>query len=288
MGCLVSILVPILIVIVLALFVNYPIQASFIAVILITLGIVAYYTDKAKKEEQLKLQNESKERALQVYNDIKANITIPENALKVKYKGGHAKLLKTENYMWVDNNILCFFPATPPDNDSPSNIEKIILFKIPINKLEYYATRGEVVYENKITGGGGGGSSIGGAVVGGVIAGGTGAVVGSRKKIDPIKSELVTHDTRETFLNFFDDENKKHSLFFDFDDYRKFSELLPEKAFEIVNIIKTKSILNKAINEDSAVTITDQIRELAKLKDEGLLTDEEFSEKKKALLEKIG
>ncbi|WP_010243672.1 hypothetical protein [Acetivibrio cellulolyticus] len=87
------------------------------------------------------------------------------------------------------------------------------LYTILLDKIEYYATRGEIVHENKITGGGGGGSSIKGAVIGGVIAGEAGAIIGSRKKLDPIKSELIAHDNRETFLNFFDDNNIKNSMF---------------------------------------------------------------------------
>lgn len=282
-GC----LVVIAIIIILALFASYPIPAIIVTACLIIIGIAIYQNSKANEEEKARLQKEAAERARQAYNDFKSKITIPENALKVKYKNGFAKLLETENYVWIENNELCFFPSSPPNTDTPSNISKIILYKIPINKIEYYATRGEIVHENKITGGGGGGSSVSGAIVGGVIAGGAGAVIGSRKKTDPIKSELIIHDNRETFLNFFDDNNVKHSMFFDFKDYYTFNELIPEKAFEIVNTIKTNNILNKVINESKPVNISDQIRELAKLKDEGLLTEEEFTEKKKELLEKI-
>jgi hypothetical protein len=143
-----------------------------------------------------------------------------------------------------------------------------------------------VVYENKITGGGGG-SSLGRAVVGGVIAGEAGAIIGSRKESNPIKSELITHDKREAFLNFYDDNNAKRSMFFAFNDYNVFNELLPEKAYEIVNAIKTNAIINKVINKNKSENILDQIRELSKLKDERILTEQEFSEKKRALLNKL-
>lgn len=158
------------------------------------------------------------------------------------------------------------------------------LYTILLDKIEYYATRGEIVHENKITGGGGGGSSIKGAVIGGVIAGEAGAIIGSRKKLDPIKSELIAHDNRETFLNFFDDNNIKNSMFFDFNDYSIFNELIPEKSFDIVNTIKTNNILNRVVNESKSTSIPDQIRELAKLKSEGILTEEEFTECLKAYI----
>jgi hypothetical protein len=205
----------------------------------------------------------------------------------VSYNGGFAELLETKNCLWLDDNNLCFFPATPPDTDEPSNVNKIILYKIPIDNIEYYATKGEVIHENKISGGGGGGSSIGGAIVGGVIAGEAGAIIGSRKETTPIKSELITHDTRKTFLNFYDDNHIKHSMFFDFEDYNIFYELIPEKAYNIVSAIKTNNIINKVVNKNITADITNQIKELAKLKDEGLLTEEEFTEKKKLLLDRI-
>lgn len=77
-------------------------------------------------------------------------------------------------------------------------------------------------------------------------------------------------------------------MFFDFGDYVIFNELIPEKTFEIVNTIKTNTILNKVVNKSNETSIPNQIRELAKLKDEGILTQEEFDKKKKVLLEKMG
>ncbi|EPR10034.1 SHOCT domain-containing protein [Ruminiclostridium papyrosolvens] len=135
------------------------------------------------------------------------------------------------------------------------------------------------MHENKITGGGDG-SSIGGVVVGGVIAGGAGAVIGSRKKTDPIKSELITYDNRETFLNFFEDNKVKHSLSFNYKDFDILNQLIPGKDYSIVNAIQTNAILTKVVNESKCTNAIDQIRELAKLKDEGILTEQEFSDKK--------
>ena len=83
-------------------------------------------------------------------------------------------------------------------------IDEIKLTTIPSGQIEYFSKRGEIFRENKISGGGGGGSSIGGAVVGSLIAGDAGAIVGSRNKVNAIKSEIIEHDTRETFLNYFD------------------------------------------------------------------------------------
>ncbi len=283
MGCIIIIIAVLLF----ALFSVYPIPATVIAIILIIFSNSKYKQKQKKIEKENKLIEQSRERTLQAYNDIKSKISIPKTALKVTYNSGYAKILITQHYIWIENNYLCLFPRNPPVYDSPDSIKKIVLYRVPVNKIEYYITRGELIHENKISGGGGGGSSLSGAVVGGIVAGGAGAVISSRKKTNPIKSELVTHDTRETILNFFDNQNTKHSLIFAYEDYDTLFELLPEKAYETVKAVKTNLAVNKVINGDKISNITEQIRELAKLKHEALLTEEEFSEKKKALLDKI-
>ncbi|AST57754.1 hypothetical protein Thert_01760 [Thermoanaerobacterium thermosaccharolyticum] len=75
---------------------------------------------------------------------------------------------------------------------------------MPYKDIKYFTTQGSISKEIKITGCGGdlGGSSIGGAIIGGIIAGGVGAIIGSRKegRIEPIKTEIITHDDKETIL----------------------------------------------------------------------------------------
>jgi len=266
---------------------NYPGTAVTLFVTAVIIGIVYYSVSSSKKAKMENIQRESEDRAKLAYKDFRSKVVIPSDAAIVTYKGGYANILEGDSYLWIDDNALRLFPTKPPELDTPSKISKIAMFEIPVDKIEYFATRGDVIHENKISGGGGGGSSVGGAIIGGVIAGGAGAVVGSRKSINPIKSELITHDTRETFLNFYDDNNNKCSIVLEYQDYSILNELLPEKSHDIVNAIKTNSILSKAVEENKSANIADQIRELAKLRDDGILTDEEFAEKKKLLLDKI-
>ena len=80
--------------------------------------------------------------------------------------------------------------------------------------------------------------------------------------------------------------------FFDIDSYNIFNNLLPEKEFSIVNAVKSSQLIyqqktNTQSISENKVSISDQIRELAKLKDEGIITEQEFSNKKKQLLDKI-
>lgn len=75
---------------------------------------------------------------------------------------------------------------------------------MPYKDIKYFTTQGSISKETKIIGCGGdlGGSSIGGAIIGGIIAGGVGAIIGSRKegRIEPIKTEIITHEDRGTIL----------------------------------------------------------------------------------------
>lgn len=256
-------------------------------IIVIFLVIMVFFVGIKLIHDNEKINGaESLNKAKEAYSKIKSEIVIPNNAAIVHYNGGDANLLRSYTYAWIENDNLCFFPTSSPESDIPSNIERIQLYKIPIEKIEYFKTNGEVFRETKISGGGGGGSSIGGAVAGAVIAGGAGAIIGSRKKVEPIKSELVTHDSRQTFINYFID-NRRHQVYFNYNNFDVFNKLIPEKSFEIVNTVRTNKVLNKALNGSMPENITAKIKELAKLHDEGILTDEEFSEKKKELLAQI-
>ncbi len=153
--------------------------------------------------------------------------------------------------------------------------------------IEYFAQIGEIYKENRISGGGGGGTSIKGAVAGQVIAGSVGAIIGSRNKNKEVKSELITHDTRETIINYFDENNMRCTLYFDTKAFQIFKDLIPEKEYAIVNAINSSQLVAEQKSNSEYKNIVQQIRELAKLKDEGIITDEEFSSKKKLLLDKI-
>ncbi len=263
----------------------------FIVYIVLVVGIFSAYIKQETENEKASAEANALRKAREKYNSFKEQVSIPETAKEIIFYKSSAnspiQLTNSANkvYIWKSENSICFFPCTPTSPYSITLASLKIDF-IPVGQIEYYSTRGEIFRENKISGGGGGGSSIGGAVAGGLIAGGTGAVIGSRKKVNEIRSELITHDTRETFLNYFDG-NDRHTLFFDIYAYQIFNDLIPEKEFKIVNAIRSSEIMKKQIYNDSQKSVTDQLRELAKLRDDGIITENEFNEKKKQLLDKI-
>lgn len=263
----------------------------FIVYIFFVIGIFQAYNKGITDNEKAIAQATAIREAREKYDEIRKQVTIPETAKEITYFKSSVKSpielanKKQKVFIWKSDGNICFFPCTPETVDSLS-FTTLKIESVPISQIEYFSKRGEVFRENKISGGGGGGSSIGGAVAGGLIAGEAGAVIGSRKKVNEIKSELITHDTRETFVNYFVG-NERHSLFFDDNAFQRFNDLIPEKEFSIVNAIKSSEIIKNQVSANSQKSVTDQLRELAKLRDDGIITENEFNEKKKQLLDKI-
>ena len=202
-----------------------------------------------------------------------------------------------DTYIWVQSDALHIMPKWIEIPISLSRVDVVMsnidildnLYRrvvIPFSDIEYYQIGGEYYRENKISGGGGGGSDIRGAIIGGVVAGGVGAVIGSRKETDSIKSKLVTHDTRETVLCYYKNGNRR-SIVFEYENYQVFEDLIPEKNYDIVTETKRKGLTQQIAKHDYTKTIAEQIRELATLKNDGILTEEEFKEKKGELLARM-
>jgi len=193
-------------------------------------------------------------------------------------------------FCWDTGKDLCFFDCEPVDNYPISRKLNLEIKKIPKNKIKYFKVEGDLINETKISGGGGGGSSISGALVGGIVAGGVGAIIGSRKGIDPIKSEFITHDNRKIVFCFENQNNKIESYHFIYDNAIKvFNDLIPNKNYDLIKVQerKTKQSQKKTSTIKKSESYTDNLRELAKLRDEGIITDEEFNEKKNIILRKI-
>lgn len=211
---------------------------------------------------------------------------IPSNTMIVNCKKSsfNKKINNNQLFIWIEKDKLCF-----AGKQYYMGIKRI---EIPKDNITSFLRQGDVYNELKISGGKveGGGSSIGGAIVGGVIAGGAGAVIGSRKEVkgEEIKSENIRIDKRQTILEFIVNDKYEH-LFFDSDAYDILIKLIPEKEVQLVNnrnASKPKNVNdNKNVNLNK--TITEQIRELAKLKDDGILSEEEFIEIKKKLLKQM-
>lgn len=184
--------------------------------------------------------------------------------------------LKVDNYLYPTGKIN-FMKEFDINNYKPN------YHVIPIDNIKYFVKEGDIQYETHLSGGGGGGSSIKGAIIGSVIAGEIGSVIGSRQKVNEIKSETITHDTRKTILKYYDN-NSLQCLEYPIEFFKIFEELIPDKEY---NIVVSKEALKNLKWDDSPENINNKLRQLNKLKDEGLITEEEYFNKKQDLLSKI-
>ena len=150
-----------------------------------------------------------------------------------------------------------------------------------------------VEYTTRVSGGGGGGSSVGGAIVGGLIAGDAGAVIGSRKQTEAIKSEVVTHDSRKTIIRYYKDNQIFAITYSGFSVYEYLLTKIPEKDLLTIQLNANKNSTSVKQVEESkkVVTVAGNIKEkletIKNLYDSGLITEEEYAKKKDDILSKI-
>lgn len=174
-------------------------------------------------------------------------------------------------YTWKDNNKIFFV-----------NEETLQGFYFDLDSIKYYRLIGEKFSTTEISGGGGGGSSIKGAIIGGVIAGDAGAIIGSRKKVEEIKSHTVIHDEQSVLLY---DRNLNQVVRFNSTVYDIFSRLIPEKDYDVV--IQEKNNEEISVNSNKAEDNLEILDKLATLYNNGVITKEEFDDKKKEILDRI-
>ncbi len=193
-------------------------------------------------------------------------------------------LNRLQYFVWVDNG-LNFFPAAPSIENYDQYHDRIKIHHIPLENIEYYTQTGELFRETKISGGGGGGSSIEGAIIGGLLFGPAGAIIGSRQKTEGVQSELIAHDSRETILKYFENGNRL-TVHFQYTDFDCLFNLIPQKDKSVIDTVTT----NQAVSQTALISDADSIsaiKALAELKDNGLLSDTEFEEKRQILLDRI-
>lgn len=168
------------------------------------------------------------------------------------------------SYLWKDKSNI-YIIACPLICKDYGKIE------IPISNIKYFTRMGDF-YTSTV----GGGSKLGGAVVGAAIAGEAGAVIGSRKNVE---TKIV--DKRVTIMKVLDKNKNEKIIKFSSSDYDLFFKLMPEKE----RSLKSKDdTINNENNIDGDIQAIHKLDELRK---EGILTEDEFSLKKKQILEKI-
>lgn len=151
---------------------------------------------------------------------------VPPNATRVnvrEYIGVNLEvpfnLSANNTYIWSVGDDIYMMPMFGGVDDfrtRPHVYKPVVIRKQSIVAL---TQEGDVYYTTEVHGGGGGGSSIKGAVIGGVLAGEAGAIIGSRKATDPIKSTTQRIDERATHMKVLDANNQFFEIVFNYNDY---------------------------------------------------------------------
>ena len=177
--------------------------------------------------------------------------------------------------------------------ESDKSEHKIQIEAIPVKDIQYFSKEGDVQYTTRVSGGGGGGSSVGGAIVGGLIAGDAGAVIGSRKQTEAIKSEVVTHDSRKTIIRYYKDNQIFAITYSGFSVYEYLLTKIPEKDLLTIQLNANKNSTSVKQMEESKKVVTaagnikEKLETIKNLYDSGLITEEEYAKKKDDILSKI-
>lgn len=157
------------------------------------------------------------------------------------------------------------------------------------------------------TGGGGGGFSLAGAVGGYIVGGSVGAVLNSIKKPEPQTTRIIDIHSVGVQLEYYDDILGQDWLTsFTTDSYDVFKKLIPEKEHDLAEQHEFEDAYNnfpiyttipelqdriKARETNQAPTpkdsLKDRLKQLQELLNEGLISEEEFLEKRNEILKSI-
>ena len=197
--------------------------------------------------------------------------------IKLKEKGFSPSIHLLDSilfYIWKEENKLRLVSSPHWLLSEPDKLyffgDFIETGEIDIDNINYYSLQGEKYTTTELSGGG---SSLGKAVVGGAIAGSAGAVIASRKEVT---SSTKVVDERQTIINY-QNENGVTHIILSSNAYDFLLEILPDKDYNYV-------MSQKETKENNQPTSLIELEQLADLRDKGILTEEEFTAKKKQIL----
>ncbi len=239
-------------------------------IIAIIVFIVVGVSSSKKLKEELDLYNKKNN----IQNDPKFVTCIELNEQELNTQSNGVTTRGKNFNIWKENNSINLCKTLYANNKINTIVDKYI---IPINDIKFFTRNGEYRVDNIVNGGG---VNLTGAIVGGVVAGGVGAILGGREKIKTTTKEL---DKRLTYL-YYSENNENKRMVFTSRDYDILLELMPNKDIEF---IENNKIIESQNSTQENNNIYEDIEQLSKLKDKGILTEIEFNEKKRILLDKI-
>ena len=194
-----------------------------------------------------------------------------------------------------ENNLILIENGTPkieiPLNDEISYCQEIYeqirkaddekLFAvsvIPLENIVSYQLVGNIEHTTVTNGGGPTVPNLKGAVYGGLLFGGVGALIGAQTGAltNPIKSEVIEHDSRRTMLTLKNAEGQVEIRELPYYYSEVFMKVIPEKEFNYLQATK--------ITETTTINMVEEMKQLKELLDLNLITQEEFDSKRQQIL----
>lgn len=265
--------------IVFALWVMAYLQDSIIAIVLgiVVVGgwlIYALYKEKNNSVSKPKEKIEKADDMKVIYKKYNIPVSCPKaKVLQVSDKyNKYSRYNNKDIFMWLNNGSLMMVAM-----HSSTPMYKLVhqgkYDSFKMNEIQFFSRVGDVQR---------GGKSLVGAVAGDMLFGVGGAIVGSQKK---------DIDNRQTILQVGTGANKAMFILSP-DAYDKLLKLIPTKEYNVILQQEQLKSLEQSVSieESSGSTSNNDtdnlkaIEQLAELRNKGILTEEEFSAKKKQLL----
>lgn len=190
------------------------------------------------------------------------------------------------HYLWISDNNLNMFPMSTyyKQNETSSmckpDVSELKLKTVPIDSILYFEEVGEL---RKYTTVSGGGTSLKGALIGYAIAEDIGAIIGSR---EPITTNIISEDDRRIELIYKNQQNQIENLEFKHDAYMALKELIPLKELrKIIGLNSTRKVNDTRNDKIQKKNTKEKLKQLKEMKEEGLITNEEFLEQRKKILD---
>lgn len=290
---------------------------EFISIIIL-LGLFAFAcwgiynkitSDKKQREDfemAVQSSNQEKENAISKnieemsynYNKAKGQLSIPEHCQKIDVEttvfglpckatatAGKVTLLQNDFYAWVDNDTLYIFPTEEHLTEKhivyrtlPKDLERLLksddipLYKIDKGCIDYYKIVGSERAETQIQTANTG-VNVKGAIVGGIIAGEAGAIIGSQHNTNNMYSTTQHFDERYVEL-FYHETGKIQKIKLSITAYPILEKCFPDKEY----------FFTLSNNTQQGTNAFDEIKKYKELLDTGIISQNEFEQKKRELL----
>lgn len=219
------------------------------------------------------------EREAQVENNLK-RINVDKKIMESKIcylKNGdrfhdYKYMFENNCLTLVDSNVIS---ETEADKPLPNGT----VLRIPKDKIKFYTRNGNVTYSTYAVQTGKD-FSLSGAVTGALIGGGIGAVIGSQKDANKTETRTTVHDQRVFYL-YYEENNEVKCIsstdssagnFYDF-----LHNVMLDKDYEYIQA----QVVTQQRNESNA---SERLKQLNELHDSGLITDEEYNQKRNELI----